>query len=117
MTNAHKIEISNPIKKQDPVKKVQKTTSVAAKNEANLNKLNTRICQRYFDYLKNREEKFVLHDYMDRQLNLNQSMREILVDWLVEVQENFELNHETLYLAVKMTDHYLAVSQASRESL
>lgn len=33
------------------------------------------------------------------------------------LQENFELNHETLYLAVKMTDHYLAVSQAKRESL
>uniref|UniRef100_A0A672RUM2 G2/mitotic-specific cyclin-B3-like n=1 Tax=Sinocyclocheilus grahami TaxID=75366 RepID=A0A672RUM2_SINGR len=70
-----------------------------------------------FDYLKSREEKFVLHDYMADEQNLNSNMRAILVDWLVEVQENFELNHETLYLAVKMTDHYLAVSQARRESL
>ncbi|XP_051579020.1 G2/mitotic-specific cyclin-B3-like isoform X3 [Myxocyprinus asiaticus] len=70
-----------------------------------------------FDYLKSREEKFVLHDYMANQTNLNRNMRAILVDWLVEVQENFELNHETLYLAVKMTDHYLAVTQAKRDSL
>uniref|UniRef100_A0A672S2N9 G2/mitotic-specific cyclin-B3-like n=1 Tax=Sinocyclocheilus grahami TaxID=75366 RepID=A0A672S2N9_SINGR len=70
-----------------------------------------------FDYLKRREETFVLQDYMADQPNLNSNMRAILVDWLVEVQENFELNHETLYLAVKMTDHYLAVSQAKRESL
>lgn len=30
------------------------------------------------------------------------------MDWLVEIQENFELNHETLYLAVKLTDVYLS---------
>ena len=29
-------------------------------------------------------------------------MRAILVDWLVEVQENFQLYHETLYVAVKL---------------
>ena len=34
-------------------------------------------------------------------------MRAILVDWLVEVQQSFELVHETLYLAVKLTDSYL----------
>ena len=35
-------------------------------------------------------------------------MRSILVDWLVEVQESFELNHETLYTAVKLMDLYLS---------
>lgn len=30
-----------------------------------------------------------------------------MIDWLVEVQETFELNHETLYLAVKLLDIYL----------
>lgn len=32
-------------------------------------------------------------------------------------QENFELNHETLYLAVKLTDHYLSVTEVTRESM
>jgi len=31
----------------------------------------------------------------------------VLVDWMVGVQESFELNHETLYLAVKLVDLYL----------
>ena len=44
-------------------------------------------------------------------------MRAILVDWLVEVQENFELNHETLYLAVKMVDLYLSKKLITREKL
>ncbi|XP_076835925.1 G2/mitotic-specific cyclin-B3-like [Brachyhypopomus gauderio] len=70
-----------------------------------------------FDYLRHREEKFVLTDYMHTQPDLNGDMRGILVDWMVEVQENFELNHETLYLGVKLTDHYLAVTVVPRESL
>ncbi|XP_065143896.1 G2/mitotic-specific cyclin-B3-like isoform X1 [Paramisgurnus dabryanus] len=70
-----------------------------------------------FDYLKNREENFLLSDYMHKQPDLTQDMRGILVDWMVEVQENFEMNHETLYLAVKITDHYLSVDVVMRESL
>ncbi|KAJ0006196.1 hypothetical protein NQD34_013469 [Periophthalmus magnuspinnatus] len=79
------------------------------------------MCPEYakdiFDYLKQREEKFVLQDYMPQQSSLNAEMRAILVDWLVEVQENFELYHETLYLAVKMTDHYLSKTSVHREML
>ncbi|XP_062868195.1 G2/mitotic-specific cyclin-B3-like [Trichomycterus rosablanca] len=70
-----------------------------------------------FDYLRNREENFILTDYIHSQPDLNANMRGILVDWMVEVQENFELNHETLYLAVKLTDHYLSVTETMRESL
>lgn len=32
-------------------------------------------------------------------------------------QENFELYHETLYLAVKMTDHFLSKTVVLREML
>lgn len=41
-------------------------------------------------------------------------------DWIliyVSLQENFELYHETLYLAVKMTDHYLSKTPVHREML
>lgn len=55
--------------------------------------------------------------YLDTQPSLTTSMRSILVDWLVEVQENFELNHETLYLAVKLVDFYLSKKVVSKEKL
>ena len=42
------------------------------------------------------------------QADITEGMRAILVDWLVEVQESFELNHETLYTAVKLMDLYLS---------
>ncbi|XP_075919804.1 G2/mitotic-specific cyclin-B3 [Petromyzon marinus] len=70
-----------------------------------------------FLYMKQREEKFSLLPYMERQADLNAEMRGILVDWMVEVQENFQLNHETLYLAVKLVDHFLNVAAVPRENL
>ena len=39
------------------------------------------------------------------------------MDWLVKVHETFELNHETLYTAVKLTDLYLSRKQVKRENL
>ncbi|CAB1434337.1 unnamed protein product [Pleuronectes platessa] len=85
------------------------------------NSEDTYMCPEYakeiFDYLKRREEKFILCNYMPSQPSLNPEMRAILIDWLVEVQENFELYHETLYLAVKMTDHYLSQTPVHREML
>ncbi|XP_072914338.1 G2/mitotic-specific cyclin-B3 isoform X1 [Hemitrygon akajei] len=79
--------------------------------------LNAIYAKDIFDYMKDREEKFVLKGYMEKQPDLNIEMRAILVDWMVEVQENFELNHETLYLAVKLVDHYLAKAVCMRETL
>ena len=56
--------------------------------------------------------------YLDTvQTDLSEMMRSILVDWMVEVQESFELNHETLYLAVRLVDLYLAQVEVSREAL
>ena len=54
---------------------------------------------------------------MQKQKCLSASMRAILVDWLVEVQENFELNHETLYLAVKLVDMYVSQREIAKEIL
>ncbi|KAG5324792.1 CCNB3 protein, partial [Pseudoatta argentina] len=70
-----------------------------------------------FEYLKGREHLFPISDYMDRQVCLSQWMRALLVDWMVEVQESFELNHETLYLAVKLVDLYLTKMTVGKETL
>lgn len=73
--------------------------------------------QDIFNYYKLKEAEFLVDDYMSRQSEVTPSMRAVLVDWLVEVQENFELNHETLYLAVRLVDHYLAKHDVSKELL
>jgi len=43
--------------------------------------------------------------------------RLVLVDWLVEVVDEFQLRQETLYLAVSLLDRYLAVTHIRRGEL
>ena len=52
---------------------------------------------------------------MKRQPEVTYSMRTILVDWLVDVSEEFKLHTETLFRAVLYVDRFLssmAVTQA-----
>jgi cyclin B len=70
-----------------------------------------------FQYYRSREAQFKVGDYLPKQKDLSKQMRAILVDWMVEVQENFELNHETLYQGVKITDLYLDRVHVPRERL
>ncbi|XP_037589300.1 G2/mitotic-specific cyclin-B3 [Cebus imitator] len=70
-----------------------------------------------FSYLKEREERFVVTDYMNRQIEITGNMRAVLVDWLVEVQVSFEMTHETLYLAVKLVDLYLMKAVCRKDKL
>lgn len=70
-----------------------------------------------FEYLKYREQFYQIKDYMSNQPEISRWMRSLLVDWMVEVQESFELNHETLYLAVKIVDSYLGRERVSKDCL
>ena len=55
--------------------------------------------------------------YMVRQTDINASMREILVDWLVEVHLKFKLLPETLYLTVNLIDRFLEKTNVMRNKL
>ncbi|ALC44477.1 CycA [Drosophila busckii] len=54
---------------------------------------------------------------MRRQVDINHSMRSILVDWLVEVAEEYKLDTETLYLAVAYMDRFLSQMSVKRAKL
>ena len=45
--------------------------------------------------------------YMSRQIDVNEKMRGILVDWIIEVHLKFKLLPETLFLTVSLIDRYL----------
>lgn len=57
------------------------------------------------------------HDYIDSQPEINEQMRAILVDWLVEVHTKFELSPETFYLTINIVDRFLAVKTVARKEL
>ncbi|MGH0117042.1 UNVERIFIED_CONTAM: hypothetical protein FKN15_028154 [Acipenser sinensis] len=55
--------------------------------------------------------------YMKKQPDITNSMRLILVDWLVEVGEEYKLRSETLYLAVNYLDRFLSCMAVLRGKL
>lgn len=56
-------------------------------------------------------------DYMQDQTDINDKMRAILIDWLVEVHLKFKLMPETLFLTTNLIDRFLAKEPVSRKNL
>lgn len=54
---------------------------------------------------------------MKNQSDVNEKMRGILVDWLVEVHLKFKLLPETLYMTVCTIDRYLSKKDVHRSKL
>lgn len=54
---------------------------------------------------------------MRRQPDITGSMRCILVDWLVEVAEEYKLHRETLFLSVNYIDRFLSQMSVLRGKL
>ncbi|XP_063696227.1 G2/mitotic-specific cyclin-A [Culicoides brevitarsis] len=55
--------------------------------------------------------------YMRKQPDITHSMRTILVDWLVEVCEEYRLQNETLCLAISYIDRFLSYMSVVRAKL
>ncbi|KAB1221016.1 Cyclin-A1-3 [Morella rubra] len=57
-------------------------------------------------------------DFMEMiQKEINASMRAVLIDWLVEVAEEYRLLPDTLFLAVNYIDRYLSGNSVKRQRL
>ncbi|KAH7850956.1 hypothetical protein Vadar_005122 [Vaccinium darrowii] len=56
-------------------------------------------------------------DYMTQQFDINEKMRAILIDWLIEVHHKFDLRDETLFLTVNLIDRFLAQQTVVRKKL
>ncbi|KAL6296188.1 hypothetical protein ACE6H2_004330 [Prunus campanulata] len=59
-----------------------------------------------------------LPDYMEKvQKDTNANMRAVLVDWLVEVAEEYKLLPDTLHLSVSYIDKYLSINVVNKQKL
>ena len=69
-----------------------------------------------YEYMRMMERsQSVKKDYLTGKTGaINPNMRSVLVEWLVEVHQQFELLQETLYLSVAVLDRYL---QAAAEKV
>ncbi|XP_019436015.1 PREDICTED: cyclin-A2-2 [Lupinus angustifolius] len=63
-------------------------------------------------------ERRLSSDYMEKlQQDISPGMRAILVDWLVEVSEEYNLVPDTLYLTVNLIDRFLSASLIKKQKL
>ena len=59
-----------------------------------------------------------LPDYIEKvQKDVNANMRGILVDWLVEVAEEYKLLSDTLYLSISYIDRFLSANVLNKQRL
>lgn len=75
----------------------------------------TEYAQDMYEYFRQKETSTPA--FMEKQLLINDRMRAIVVDWLVEVHLKFKLVPETLYLTVNLVDRFLARKQVSHPNL
>ncbi|XP_024464231.1 G2/mitotic-specific cyclin-2 [Populus trichocarpa] len=71
----------------------------------------------YAYYKKSESSGCVSPTYMDRQSDINEKMRAILIDWLIKVHYKFELMDETLFLAINLIDRFLERCTVVRKKL
>ena len=66
---------------------------------------------------KTEEELLPSYGYMKSQPDINEKMRSILVDWLIEVHFKFKLLPETLFITINLIDRYLEKTEIKRQRL
>ncbi|KFK31753.1 hypothetical protein AALP_AA6G154900 [Arabis alpina] len=102
---------------------IKKTRKVPTKKQQKQKK--KKMCGPYvtsiFDYLRQMEgnvKSRPLIDYLEKvQRDVTCNMRGTLVDWLVEVADEYKLLSETLYLTVSYIDRFLSVKIVDRQKL
>jgi len=74
---------------------------------------NPQLCAEYapemYGYLRELEQKYVVKDDYLKGFVTTGKMRTVLVDWLVDVQQQFQLLPETLYLTISFIDRFMSV--------
>ncbi|KAM4038972.1 G2/mitotic-specific cyclin-B2-like [Anomaloglossus baeobatrachus] len=82
---------------------------------------NPQWCSEYvmdiYNYLKQLELKQPIKERYLEGKEVNERMRAVLVDWLVQVHSRFQLLQETLYMGIAIMDRYLQVQPISRGKL
>ncbi|KAK9946438.1 hypothetical protein M0R45_011904 [Rubus argutus] len=87
--------------------------------------LDPQMCEPYardiYEYLHKLEvdpNRRPLPDYLAKvQKDITANMRGVLVDWLVEVAEEYKLLSDTLYLTVSYVDRFLSLNSLNRKML
>ncbi|ERL90401.1 G2/mitotic-specific cyclin-B [Dendroctonus ponderosae] len=77
----------------------------------------TEYVEDILEYLRQLEVKFPLKEKLLDSTKITSKMRSTLVNWLVDVHQNFNLELDTLHLCVSLVDRYLQVNKTITKSI
>ncbi|GAB2228355.1 hypothetical protein Drorol1_Dr00010190 [Drosera rotundifolia] len=104
--------------KDDDVGDGQKEVEVGILDGLDLCVEDVRDIDVYLRDMEREAKRKPLPDYIEKiQKDISAIMRGVLVDWLVEVAEEYKLLPDTLYLAVSHLDRYLSINSINRQKL
>ena len=91
----------------------------------NLSKDNIQIPIEYLDTIYNNllleENEGIFpkpeYNYMKKQTEINEQMRSILVDWIIDIHFKFGFTDETLFMTILIIDRYLSIKKITRSKL
>ncbi|KAH0694325.1 hypothetical protein KY285_021422 [Solanum tuberosum] len=122
--------LESKIQKLKSKKKVKRVVTCKTVDEKEVSAIDDdvddpQMCTTYvsdiYDYLRKMEideKRRPLPDYLEKvQKDVSATMRGILVDWLVEVSEEYKLLSDTLYLTVSYLDRFLSTNVITRQKL
>ncbi|XP_067827594.1 G2/mitotic-specific cyclin-B2 [Heptranchias perlo] len=82
---------------------------------------NPQLCSQYikdiYKYLRQLEMQQTIRPHYLEGQEINERMRAILVDWLIQVHSRFHLLQETLYMTLAIMDRFLQNQPVSRKKL
>ncbi|KAK3029174.1 hypothetical protein RJ639_038726, partial [Escallonia herrerae] len=114
------VEVSGNICKRDTLAEMETSNKIIEVDDNFMDPqfCATMACDIYKHLRASEAKKRPSTDFMERvQKDINTSMRAILVDWLVEVAEEYRLVPDTLYLTVNYIDRYLSGNTMDRQRL
>ena len=71
----------------------------------------------YYNLLKEEHKgikPMVIYNYMTDQNEINEQMRSILIDWIIDVHYKFQFRDETLFMTILIIDRFCTIRQISR---
>jgi len=120
--NTLKVEVPQKKRKSDPMmiddeEEAPKWDDIDANDTDDPQAVPEYVNEIYEHMMEKEKKDRVDPRFLSTQVDINEKMRAILVDWLVEVHRMFKLLPETLFLAVNLIDRFLELKPVAREKL
>lgn len=113
-------QLDNPLIKQSKrrdLKSQKYLSEFDSANKQDIQFVHEYISDIYSNYILSQHVNIPPIGFLKTQSCINEKMRSILVDWIIEIHYKFNLIEETLFLSVNILDRFLSKKQVGKKML